>query len=123
MKQSVEFAKVDDNNTVMDVCLAEGEFSFILDTYWLACVGVNPAKFIKKYGERISILHYKDIRALSDGKVEYAEVGQGNIEWDEVVAASVAPKYAVIEQDICHGDPVESLKASYNYLTSKFDLI
>jgi len=118
-----EFAKVDENNTVMDVCLAEGEFSFILDTYWLAFVGVNPAKFIKNNGERISVLHYKDIRALDTNAVEYAEVGQGNIDWDEVVATSVTPGCAVIEQDICHGDPVESLKSSYNFLTGKYDFI
>ncbi len=120
---SFEFAKVDKDKTVMDVCLDEGEFSFILDTYWLAFVGVNPAKFIAKHGDRISVLHYKDIRALEINAVEYAEVGQGNIEWDEVVAASVKPGCAVIEQDTCHGDPIEALKSSYEFLTGKYDFI
>ncbi len=119
-----EFAKVTDDKTVMDVVLEEGKFSLILDTYWLAFVGINPAKFIEKNGDRIAILHYKDIRAQNGNAVEYAEVGQGNIEWDEVIKASVKPEFALIEQDDCHGiDPLVCLKQSYDFLTGKYDFI
>ncbi len=118
-----DYAKVSEDKTVMDVILDEGEFSLILDVYWLAFVGVNPAKFIKKNEDRISIVHYKDIRACNINAVEYAEVGQGNIEWDEVINASQKPDFAVIEQDKCEGNPLASVKKSYDFLTQKYDFI
>ncbi len=117
-----EFAKLDENTKVMDVLLEEGNFTFILDTYWLAFVGVDPAKFLRNHADRVSILHYKDIRALTTNAVEYAEVGSGNIDWAEVVAASVKPDFAVIEQENCV-DPIASLGQSYRYLTTNFDFI
>lgn len=118
---SFEFARVDGDKSVMDVILEEGNFTLILDTYWLAYVGIDPARFIKKNGEKVSILHYKDLLPLPDIKVEYCEVGRGNILWDEVVEASVAPRYAMIEQDYCHDDPLKCLERSYKYLTTNFD--
>ncbi len=51
----------------------------------------------------------------------YAEVGQGNLDWDEIIAASkeCSAKFALVEQDNCDGDPFESLKTSYNFLKEK----
>lgn len=118
-----EFARLDDGKTsVMDIILEEGNFDLILDAYWIAYVGIDPARFIKKVGERASILHLKDMRVLPDNKVEYAEIGEGNILWNEVLEAAEKSKFAVIEQDICHRDPVDCLETSYKYLTSNFDL-
>ncbi len=116
-----EFSKIDGDRTIMDMLLEDGNFSLIFDTYWCALTGIDPARFIKKYGERISILHYKDIRSLNSNEVEHCEVGCGNTLWDEVVEASVAPRYAMIEQDRCHEDPLVCIERSYKYLTSNFD--
>lgn len=118
-----EFAKIEGKKSVMDIILEEGEFDLILDAYWLAYVGIDPARFIKKAGKRVAIVHLKDIRVLPDNSLEYAEVGEGNILWNEVLEASRDARFAVIEQDTCHGDPVDSLKMSYDYLTTNFDLI
>ena len=118
-----EFSKIEDNKTIMDIILDEAEFDLILDAYWLAYVGIDPARFIKKAGKRVAIVHFKDIRVLSDNSVEYAEIGEGNIIWKEVIKASKKARYAVIEQDTCHGNPVDSLKMSYDYLTKNFNLI
>lgn len=116
-----EFSKMDGDRTIMDMLLEEGNFSLIFDTYWCSLTGIDPARFIKKHGERISILHYKDIRALNSNAVEHCEVGEGNTLWNEVVEASDAPRYAMIEQDVCHDYPIDCLKRSYKYLTSHFD--
>lgn len=118
-----EFAKIEGDKTVMDIILEEGEFDLILDAYWLAYVGIDPARFIKKVGKRVAIVHFKDIRVLSDNSVEYAEIGEGNIVWKDVIKASKKARYAVIEQDTCHGDPIDSLKKSYDYLTENFKFI
>ena len=49
------------------------------------------------------------------------EVGFGNIDWDDVIAAceDANVEYALVEQDICRRDPFESLKMSYDYLSGK----
>lgn len=96
-------------------------FKLILDVYWLASVGINPAKFIEKYKDKIACLHYKDLKVVKHKEQTYAEVGQGNLEWDEIIAVSKAcsAKFALVEQDKCDKDPFEALKISYEFLKEK----
>ena len=65
-------------------------------------------------------MHFKDI-GIIDKNVEMFEVGFGNIDWDDVIAAceDANVEYALVEQDICRRDPFESLKMSYDYLSGK----
>ena len=95
-------------------------FKFILDVYWLSYAGINPAKFIRRYKDRIACVHFKDMGIIDRDIVMY-EVGQGNIDWDDVFAACEEANvgYALVEQDICRRDPFESLKMSYDFLTEK----
>ena len=46
---------------------------------------------------------------------------QGNIDWDEIIEACEVSnvEYALVEQDICDGNPFDCLKTSYDYLTQK----
>ncbi len=118
-----DFARIDGKTTFMDVVLEEGEFDLILDTYWIASVGIDPARYIKKVGDRCAVIHFKDLRVLPDKKVEYCEVGEGNLLWDEIIAASEKARYAVVEQDFCRDNPINCLKRSYDFLKSNFDLI
>jgi len=74
-----------------------------------------------QHKEHIACLHFKDLKVVGHMKQTYAEVGQGNLEWDEIIAASEASsaEFVLVEQDICDGDPFESLKISYGYLKEK----
>lgn len=96
-------------------------FKLILDVYWLSSVGVDPAKFIKKYKDKIACLHYKDLKVVKHKVQTYAEVGQGNLDWDEIIEASKnsSTEFALVEQDECDKDPFESLKISYDFLVTK----
>ena len=49
------------------------------------------------------------------------EVGEGNLDWDSIIEAcdKAGAKWALVEQDICHRCPFESMKMSYDYLTTK----
>jgi len=95
-------------------------FKFILDVYWLSYAGINPAKFIRERSGRIACVHFKDLK-ISDNKQLFAEIGQGNIDWDDVISAceEAGVKYVLVEQDVCEGDPFESLSKSYNFLKTK----
>lgn len=47
-----------------------------------------------------------------------AEVGEGNLNWQEVLAAcqEANVEWYAVEQDVCQRDPFESLQISYQYL-------
>ncbi len=95
-------------------------FKLILDVYWLAYAGINPAKFIKTYKERIACVHFKDLKIV-DNKSVFAEVGNGNLDWDDIISSCLESNvsYALVEQDICEGNPFDSLKTSYDFLHKK----
>lgn len=92
----------------------------ILDVYWVAYAGINPAMFIREHADKIACVHFKDLKIV-DNAHSYAEIGQGNLEWDEIISAceETGIEYALVEQDFCEGDPFDSLKISYDYLKQK----
>ena len=77
--------------------------------------------YAKKYSDKIICLHYKDLKVIKHRQQTYAEVGQGNLEWDEIIPASEATgaEYALVELDECDKDPFEALKISYDFLVQK----
>ena len=95
-------------------------FKLILDVYWLSFAGVNPVKFITEHKDRIACIHFKDLKIV-DNAPKYAEVGQGNLDWDEIIRASEASDalFALVEQDTCDGNPFDSLKISYDFLAGR----
>ncbi len=116
-----EFHKFDGKRPI-DYIIEHGEFDFIIDIYWLAAAGVDPARFIKKLGKRAKVVHYKDIAVINGGKGQcIAEVMDGNLDWDSVVQAceSAGVQWAVVEMDTCPGDPFDSLKNCYENLKTK----
>ncbi|MBR4058992.1 MAG: sugar phosphate isomerase/epimerase [Lachnospiraceae bacterium] len=118
-----EFVKLN-GKFIMDRLIEESDpdaVKFIVDTYWLQFGGLNPAKFIKKLGERAMVIHFKDLKINLGSVVEMAEVGEGNLDWDAIIAAcdEAGAKWALVEQDICQRDSFESMKISYEYLRTK----
>lgn len=119
-----EFAKIDGKFAFEIICekMAADNFGAILDVYWLAYAGVNPAKFIREHSENIACVHFKDLR-VSGNEAVYAEVGNGNLDWDDIISAceECGVEYALVEQDFNHldDDPFKSLKVSYDFLKEK----
>jgi len=59
-----------------------------LDTAHYAQGGGDPAAAIRKYGKRLLFLHLKDVKnASTKSGYEFAELGQGRIDWNAVLAA------------------------------------
>jgi len=95
--------------------------NWTLDTHWLASAGVDLVYWITKLKDRLPIIHFKDYgigsgTQLIEGVTKaFSEVGEGNINWLPVVDAcrNAGVEYVIVEQDICPGDPFESLKISF----------
>lgn len=118
-----EFIKID-GKFLFDILfekLPYENFKLILDVYWLAYSGVDPAKFIYRHKDNIACVHFKDLKVVNHKQNMFAEVGQGNLEWDEIIEAAEnsSAEYALVEQDRCEGDPFEALQVSYNFLKQK----
>ena len=98
-------------------------FDIQVDVTWLKWAGVDPAAFIRRYGSRVTSLHVKDIapEALgrpfgSFGPESFPVLGQGAIDWPEVMQAAraSATRHYIIEDESEH--PVEQIPRSMEYL-------
>ena len=71
---------------------------------------------------RTSVLHFKDYALKFDAEnrtiSEFAEIGEGNLNWEEIIKACVDTdvRWYVVEQDKTRGDRniFESIKMSFD---------
>lgn len=85
-----------------------------LDVYWIQKGGGNPVETINRYADRLALLHCKDM--MPDGS--FGEVGEGVLDWPAITqaACNAGVSTFVVEQDICPGDPFESIAVSLRNL-------
>lgn len=110
------------DKTGLDIIYDESDKKFLLaeiDTYWVQFGGGDPAYWIKKMKKRIKIVHFKDM-GIIDNKPTMFEVGEGNLNWKEIVDACrySGAEYLVVEQDECQRDPFESVRISFQNMVS-----
>lgn len=114
-----EFVKFD-GKTTMDILLEETDenFGFEIDTYWVQAGGGNPVDWIYKVRGRMDVVHFKDMGVDINNKQIMKEVGEGNLNWPEIIQAckETDVKWCAVEQDICEGSPFDSLNISFNNL-------
>jgi len=120
---SVEFTRYGEA-TVLDHILKSVDpqsLSLELDTYWIQHGGGSPVEWCARLKNRFPILHLKDY-GNTGGVPVYMEVGNGNLDWPKILAAAEASgcEWFVVEQDICPGNPLDSLRTSYENLRSRF---
>lgn len=85
-----------------------------LDTYWVQKGGASPVEYLKKYAGRVPLLHIKDM--TRDG--DFAEVGAGILDWPAIFSSAEAQGVTsyIVEQDVCAGDPFDSIALSMENL-------
>lgn len=91
---------------------------FEIDTYWITHGGGDPAAWIRKVSGRIPCVHLKDMTITPKREQLMAEVGEGNLNWPEILKAckEAGVKWYIVEQDTCQRDPFESLGISLKNL-------
>jgi len=99
---------------------------FEIDCFWVSVGGNDPADFIRKWSGRVPLLHLKDKaegtgQRFNEGvpRTAFKEVGNGTLDWPAILQAASAAgvQHYFVEQDQTAGDPVESLRQSYAYLS------
>ena len=114
-----EYVKLSCGRTVMEELLARtNKIMIVHDTYWTARCGIDPAKQIKEFGNRLLGIHLRDLtfsKKLIDVIPRNTRIGNGVIDFKAVLDAAeeVGCRYFVIEQktDTPYEDISKSLEA------------
>jgi sugar phosphate isomerase/epimerase len=79
-----------------------------LDVFWLLDGGGDPAAFSRRWGRRITSLHFKD----RGPNGEQVDIGAGTIDWRAVLRANPGARHFFLDVDD-PPDPYATLRASY----------
>ncbi|GAA3719143.1 sugar phosphate isomerase/epimerase [Microlunatus aurantiacus] len=132
----LEFARRG-GRSILDTIRAEAPTMRLeVDVHWVQRGGKDPVRTLAKYAGLVDLVHLKDYRigdlpptaftALQSGDyagfmqaftgvVQFGEVGEGNLEWTEIIDQAIASgaQYLLIEQDDQYGrDPFDCLRTS-----------
>lgn len=138
----IEFAKYD-GAYLLDIIADRAPLMGLeIDVHWVQRGGLDPVTTLKKYADRVAMVHLKDYRvgqvpteafeALGRGDreafmtaftgvVQFAEVGEGNLDFPAIIEASesIGARYLLVEQDEQYGrTPLECLQTSFDNLVA-----
>ena len=129
--------------SILDIIRAEAPTMRLeIDVHWVQRGGKDPVRTLQKYTGLVDLVHLKDYRigelpstafeALQAGDyagfmqaftgvVQFGEVGEGNLDWTEIIDQAIASgaQYLLIEQDDQYGrDPYDCLQTSHDNLVA-----
>jgi sugar phosphate isomerase/epimerase len=106
-----------------DILIEEGgpELMLEVDTYWVAHAGGDPAAILRRCAGRVPVIHVKDMEVVSKDGPVMAPVGEGNLNWDAILAAAAEAgvEWHCVEQDVCRRNPFDCLNSSFEFLSAK----
>ena len=138
----IEFAKYDGRFLLDIIAERAPAMGLEIDVHWVQRGGLDPVTTLAKYGDRVAMVHLKDYRigrlpaeafagqAAGDGAtfmqhftgvVQFAEVGEGNLDFPAIVAKSqgIGAEYLLVEQDDQYGrSPLDCLRTSHDNLVA-----
>ena len=112
-----EFALIE-GKMLYDVLLAETDPALVqleVDLYWITKGGQDPLAYFARYPGRVPLVHVKDSAGPPDHRM--VDVGAGTIDFKRIFArrAQAGIRHFFVEHDQ-PGDPLQSIKASCEYL-------
>ena len=110
---SADFTAISGENAVELLLEKMPELSLCLDLYHLNRNCDDMPAFIRRYANRICMVHFKDEK---DGALVPA--GQGLVSWDGVVKACLEAKvpYGFVEQETWETDPYTCMQEAMDWL-------
>ncbi|WP_299938040.1 sugar phosphate isomerase/epimerase [uncultured Pelagimonas sp.] len=85
-----EFVAQKDGSTPMDTLLeAAPDITWEADLAWVVRGGRDPIDYIKRYADRLSAIHVKDIAAAGDNLDQdgWSDLGDGTLDWSALLQA------------------------------------
>lgn len=138
----IEFAKYDGRFLLDIIADRAPTMGLEVDVHWVQRGGLDPVRTLQKYGDRVAMVHLKDYRigrmpdaafallqagdiagfmAEFAGVVQFAEVGEGNLDFAAIIAESIriGARYLLVEQDDLYGrTALECLRTSHDNLVA-----
>ena len=121
-----EFGKTDDTTPLKLLLVTDPTLvGWEMDIFWVSVAGQDPVALLRSYGDRIPLLHLKDKAKGTPVQYnenvphsDFKEIGSGVIDIPAVLkeASQTGVKHYFVEQDFTPGDPIASLRKSYEYL-------
>jgi inosose dehydratase len=105
----------------LDQLMSRTRIGFCPDTAHLAAGGGDPAALIRRYPDRITHVHLKDLRP---DPVEFLPLGAGVLNFPDILRAVREAGYdswLIVELDAYAGDPREAAEISKAYLDKLLD--
>ena len=122
-----EFRKDETGRTLLDRFLAETDPTCVelqVDVFWVAQAGQDPVALLRRYPDRVKLLHLKDIRkcaALGEmaghaPKDDFVALGEGTVDWPHLLSAAQqgGVEWYILEDESAH--VIAQLKQSLRYL-------
>lgn len=98
-----------------------------MDAFWIVIAGEDPVAMLKRYSGRIPLMHVKDVAKGAPKQFSeklppdtFKEAGAGTLDFVALLRAGRehGVKHYFVEQDQCPGDPLASIRQSYQFLRS-----
>ncbi len=88
------------------------------DTFWIHYGGAENVEWCEKLAGRLPLIHLKDYETTPENTHALCEIGKGNLNFPKIIAAAEQSgcQWFIVEQDTCPGDPVDSLRQSFEYI-------
>jgi sugar phosphate isomerase/epimerase len=89
-----------------------------LDTFWIHYGGGDVVEWTRKLRGRQPFIHLKDYGFTKENKHTWCEIGAGTLPFARIIAEAEAGgcEWFIVEQDTCPGDPIESLRQSFDHI-------
>jgi sugar phosphate isomerase/epimerase len=98
---------------------ANGKLAAELDLAWVVKGAQDPLDLLKRYQNRCSHVHVKDIAAAGQNSDQdgWADVGHGIMDWAKLLPAAqqAGAQYFIVEHDLPK-DPLQTIKRSFDFL-------
>ena len=110
------------NEYLLDILLNETDPEAVkleFDVYWAAFAGVDPVAYLRRYADRVPLLHLKDMATDRT----FTEVGDGTLDMASIceVALEAGTRFLLVENDQPRVPSLESARRSLENLNSMLE--
>lgn len=112
-----EFTDVGDGLTGFEALIERTDIGIELDVGWALYAGRDPVELIEEYGERMPLIHMKDVDTDAERDECFREIGEGDVDMRACAEAArdAGAEWLIYEHDAPE-DPVASITNGAEFL-------